>query len=648
MQFVDDVNPERQFLLDDRQSWHSIEHQWGSGHLVTDRGTHRWLAPAETKLDSTGAIATHILSPALRLDVTRVARHHLVETYRFTNPGPDSIEISGLGIQTPFADLYASSEHSLRHAVHAHVFTGGSWAWVLAQPMDGSGRVLGVVLRDGGLHSYSIESRNQFTSSNVRGHIVLQPTDHARNPDCFGGQPTFRLEPGQSHVLRWEIGFHDTAALFLATTNPPASFSQLSAPVGSPIRVIGLAGPISVDDPSVRVDTAGGEAILTAGRPGVHTVRIGGARTEIAFHRSVKEVVQARVDYILANQVTRERPGLLRFGIVGVDVRTRLRQQTNGWPDWTDGSERIGMAILLQQARARGWADDRVDDLLDGWARLAENHLLDDTAAPRRGSQDRAPSVRLYDSPWLAQFFVDRFNLLEDHHHLDLAARILERAFALGGDRFLAIGFSEACLDVIIALSANGENGRAEALSEQLVESARHFLAAGIRLPEHEVNYEQSIVAPLISLFIDAHRLTGDPAFVTAISDRLPWLLAFGGPQPHVRLAAIAIRHWDGYWFGIERLWGDVFPHYWSALTAGVLYRLPPELRTAVGDATALAILRANLVNYFDDGSATCAFVMPSTVDGRAAHMADPLANDQDWQLSIWLRLADRCGTPLA
>jgi hypothetical protein len=30
---------------------------------------------------------------------------------------------------------------------------------------------------------------------------------------------------------------------------------------------------------------------------------------------------------------------------------------------------------------------------------------------------------------------------------------------------------------------------------------------------------------------------------------------------------------------------------------------------------------------------------MPSSVDGRAAHTADPLANDQDWHLVLWLRL---------
>jgi hypothetical protein len=118
-------------------------------------------------------------------------------------------------------------------------------------------------------------------------------------------------------------------------------------------------------------------------------------------------------------------------------------------------------------------------------------------------------------------------------------------------------------------------------------------------------------------------------------------LLAFGGPQPHVRTRAVAIRHWDGFWFGADRQWGDTFPHYWSTLTAQVLLRLPPELRTDQGDAAARDVLVANMVNYREDGSATCAFVYPSTVDGRPAHREDPLANDQDWHAVIWMRLLD-------
>lgn len=72
------------------------------------------------------------------------------------------------------------------------------------------------------------------------------------------------------------------------------------------------------------------------------------------------------------------------------------------------------------------------------------------------------------------------------------------------------------------------------------------------------------------------------------------------------------------------------------------LLRLPATLRTDHTDRLAEAILRANMANYSEDGSATCAFVMPSTVDGRPAHTADPLANDQDWHLLLWMQAREQ------
>jgi hypothetical protein len=92
------------------------------------------------------------------------------------------------------------------------------------------------------------------------------------------------------------------------------------------------------------------------------------------------------------------------------------------------------------------------------------------------------------------------------------------------------------------------------------------------------------------------------------------------------------------------RLWGDVFPHYWSALSAVVYAAWPRELvdesQAAWLDAAKDAILRSNLVNFEADGSATCAFVYPSCVNGQSAYVADPLANDQDWALVYALRLS--------
>jgi len=85
-----------------------------------------------------------------------------------------------------------------------------------------------------------------------------------------------------------------------------------------------------------------------------------------------------------------------------------------------------------------------------------------------------------------------------------------------------------------------------------------------------------------------------------------------------------------------------VFPHYWSVLSAGVFLSWPQGLLEPAQRArlrrAGQAILRSNLVAFAPDGSATCAFVYPSCVNGRPAHVADPLANDQDWALVYALR----------
>ncbi|NUP15177.1 MAG: hypothetical protein HOZ81_03550 [Streptomyces sp.] len=640
-QFLDDLAPVRRFLLDQATApWHSVEHQWGSGHLVTDRGAARWLAPAELRAVGDTVEAVHAPVPGTRVEVRRsVDGAVLRESYTVVNSADEPLAVTGFGIQTPFADWYRDAQTSLEQAVHAHVFTGGTWAWVVAQPMSGEGSCLGLIVREGAVRGYSVESRNQASLSDVRGHLVLQITDHARNPDAFSGQPVLRLAPGESTSVAWEVGWYESVDAFTAATRPPAVFSAYAAETGTPIVV--EATSVSSPDPEVTVEReTEGRYRVASSAHGTRTLEIGdGARTEILFHLPLEEVVRRRVAYITRHQRATGRPGLLAHAFVPVNTRTGLTSATNGWSDWTDGSERIAMPLLLQAAVAHGLADAaEVEPLLDGWSRFAVRHLLDETDAPRRGSQSWHIEPRLYDMPWLARFFLDRYRAQDREEDLERAARIIERRFDLGGSAHLSIDVSPATAAVCDSLAAAGQTARAGRLRDRLVDSAREFARMGRRLPAHEVNYEQAIVAPLLDLLSDAYTLTGEALFHDAIEERLPWLLAFGGPQPHARLHGIAIRHWDGYWFGENRLWGDVFPHYWSVLTATTLLRLPATVRTGDTDRLAEAILRANMANYNDDGSATCAFVMPSTVDGRAAHTADPLANDQDWHLVLWLR----------
>lgn len=638
IQFIDPNAPERTFLLEAGIPWHSVEHAWGTGYVIADTFAGRWSTPDSMQTKTDAVTTQHQVASRLEIEVERRGGDTMRETYRFRNVGDQAMRITSLGIQTPFADLYPGASDALRRRVHAHLFTGGAWAWAAAQPMEGAGRILGVTVREGALWGYSVETRNTTTISNARGHMVLHVTDHARNPDAFGGQPVIQLTPGEEYVLAWDLAWYDDMASFIQATAAPARFSSLSATVGD-IIMVQTESPVRAAA-GVEVITTGDGARLTARTPGCYWVQIGeNARTEVLFHDRVEIAVRKRSAYVLAHQLSSERPSLLAHAIVPVDTSTRLTQTTNGWSDWSDGSERIGVAIMLQQGLLRGWLDKSVDIELGGWAQFARTHLIDINTAPRRGSQDQHSGIRLYDSPWLARFFLLRHEQHLRAEDLDLAARLLERAFELGIGRFLTIGFSEIVVDVAAALTHAGDDPRAAALRATLIESARYFIEIGTDLPGHEVAYEQSIIAPLLNLLIDAHRLSGDPLFIDEIRARLPWLTAFGGPQPHARLHGVAVRHWDGYWFGQRRQWGDVFPHYWSALTSTVLLRLPESLRTEESDALGYAILRANMANYFADGSATCAFVMPTSVDGVPAHAADPLANDQDFHLALWMQL---------
>ena len=128
-----------------------------------------------------------------------------------------------------------------------------------------------------------------------------------------------------------------------------------------------------------------------------------------------------------------------------------------------------------------------------------------------------------------------------------------------------------------------------------------------------------------------------DPQTKSGIVDVLS---RFNGNQPDHRLNEIAIRHWDGYWFGKRHTYGDTL-HQHSALSA----RAYLWYARAGGDAAwrrcAEHTYRNILAMFTPDGRATAAYMLPLTVtmvnrDGSLAEPTrrvqgpDPLANDQD------------------
>ena len=630
-----------EFLLDEKYPFFQAPHRWGKGFvLLKERRACKWGQPDHLSITQKKVLARHSMDGTIKLEVARHFGDYWTEEYTWHNVSRKSLILTSIGIRTPFRDVYSSSSASLRECCHAHLFPGGSYAFAWAWPMKGAGPGLGLRVTKGALWAYSIEGRNPVSSSNFRGHIVLHPTDAARAPLAFGGQPLIRLRPGESYRLRWEIGAYANWNEFRTRLALPVAAPVLSAQVGDAIALRTQPRARIKRDPDLRVKRSSSSTTVTSRRPGEWYLEVDGARgpTRLAvqFHAPIRKVVESRIDFILSRQRATERDFPRDGSFLPLDIRNGLRIDGGEWQDWSDARERLGMPALLQAARLRNWHDAAtLDKALHHFSRYAIDCLLGPGGEAWENSYQANPN-RLYNYPWLAEFFFHQYQLYHDPADVKRAGLIAEAYYRRGGSNFLA--FWDDVLPLIEALRSLGETSQAQSFKKSYLKHATTLLARGTDLPAHEVNYEQSMVAPLALLLLGAYGIQPDESYRRQLGTVLSWLEAFGGPQPHCRLRNIPIRHWDGYWFGIERLWGDVFPHYWSVLSARVFLRAAPLFpdRSERYRGIARDIYTSNLLNFFPDGGATCAFVFPSAVDGRPAHLADPLANDQDWAL-VWL-----------
>ena len=142
------------------------------------------------------------------------------------------------------------------------------------------------------------------------------------------------------------------------------------------------------------------------------------------------------------------------------------------WNDWSDGRERVGSALLLQELLRLGWGDSaRLTAAVEGYAAFVTDHVVrpDGTVVDYRADEQ---AVRLYNFPWFARFLLDAGNL-------ELAWRVMSRYNALGGQHFLAFELGRVVTDLADQLTATGRPADAEQLTGWLLEQAGCTSATG-------------------------------------------------------------------------------------------------------------------------------------------------------------------------
>ncbi len=566
------------------------------------------------KKDNGMAVSYELYLDKLTLKVERrTIGDNYRETYTFTNNDEEEIAIKAdkVGIYVPFNDNYDIPVVSLNRRCHAHIWCGGNNTYIYGLRMNGESNNIGLVLTKGYIDSYGVERKN---NSNDRGDFIFY-------------LPEFKLEPKESYVVEWEMfafidakDFYEKATLyeqFISFDTPRYAYSVDETIMVKSARKIDSAF-YDGEEVSVSKSKAGYEIIIADKNAGEKKLEInyGGYKTFLNFlvFESIDKVIDRRIKFIIDRQQITDKENTYYGAYVLYDNEENEPFVTRGRHSDKNGArERAGMTCLMLNRLIKSSKDQRFRKKISDSVKLAVNFiqreivLPDGTVSDDVGCKKNRLFHRKYNYAWYANVFTLMYEVTKDKDYLDKAMLILEKFYSIGGYKFYSIGIPM----IRIIETARRDNladigGRAR---ELFLRHGDTIIALGNNIPTHEVKY------------------------LEAGEKYLAYLIVMNGKQPDFHLNEISIRHWDGYWFGKSRLYGDTFPHHWSCLTAEVFSLYSKITGDKSYQEKADNILRNNLCLFDTDGSASCAYIYPKYVNGRKGAFYDPYANDQDWAL---------------
>ncbi|MGN1020542.1 MAG: hypothetical protein ACI4O7_09200 [Aristaeellaceae bacterium] len=580
---------------------------------------------------------------ASEVDTTREGDvWHTVIRLTNTADRPVMTHRHAIGITLPLDNRYERTDLCLTRRAHVHLFCGGQVSWAMGLRMGGEAPHLGLVLTSGSLDSYSVEHNGPL--ANDRGWMVLHPS-----ADVW--------QAGETREIAWTIFPHEGKADFFRRL--PAYSRYVHAEASRYVLHPGEEGVLSIRPGfaarGVRVDgeaLRGEDNVYTlrwrAQEPGEHTFRIEAVQDNgevirtwcrVLTHPSPAALAERRVRFLREHQQYRGELRCLQGAYLAYDNEEERPVYTPE-NDFNGGRERICMGILMAEYLLQGGddPDGALRASLDAYAAYVLRELVDGDTGVVFNDIGRDKSFkRTYNYPWFMRFFLSLYRLNGQMEHLRLAHRIAIRFYAHeDGVRFYPIEMPLAELDEALTgaqLLAERDGLRAW---ERL--HAQTLLETGVNYPPFEVAFEQSIVGPAADVLLQMYEITGEEQYLRGAEQHLRLLELFNGSQPDYHCHEVALRNWDGYWFGKRRLFGDTLPHYWSGITGNVFLRYARLTGRTDYLRRAEDSLRGVLPLIFPDGRASCACIYPAFTNGCPGNAFDPYANDQDWGLYFSLR----------
>lgn len=550
-------------------------------------------------------------------------------------------------INVPLADSYEGSVVCMKERCHAHVWAGLNSCYVRAERMGNSKFNLGLVMNDGSIASYS----QAYVKPNDRGVFLLDAS-------------AFSLTRNQTAHFSFTVFPYGTSEEFFAACKLSPAFIRITCPDGFTLlqgKSIEFKAETSAPVTEVEATATNGEVTAKADGSSVNltlkprttgeckvVLSVNGRKTYAAFNvlPALDGFIEKRLNRIIDEQQCLDPNSPLFGAFLVYDNREKAQYFDDGETDYNASRERLGMGILLA-GYLQTHENKKFSDALKKHTEFVKREFVDYETGSVYDSIGKNPSrKRLYNIPWATLYFTEIYNLTRDESCLDFIYKSLKFYYENGGTTFYPNGIRFA--EFMNALKTGGRNKEFDEITSLFDKHIANIVKNGTCYPPHEVNFEQTIVTPAVSLLLDKYELSGDEFYLKEAEKHLEILRRFDGDQPHYRLNKIPVRYWDDYWFGKAHTYGDTFPHYWSSLSGMCFYRYGKLTNNAHAAEYGKQCLFNTLCVVNADGIGSCAYVYPFRVLGtrRRDDMWAPLysefirgefnddfANDQDFAL---------------
>ncbi len=616
--------------------WHSSSFNWGLGYACFSlrnkdySGLIRWEEALEISIENDSCHVLYQVGPLfIKWERSFLPDGNYKEKCIVENPTAKTVYLDNLVFYTPFNDNYPDASVCVKKRCNAHVWCGGNIAWVNALRMGNEPPHLGMALREGSFSSYEIAERRLIgSSSNVRGTIGLLADVR-------------EITAGAEYVSEWHLFPHSGEDDFMSKARKIFLFPVLEAAnytlcPNEPLQ-LSVLDEAKVSSPEIYIDGSKLKGGWKATGHGEHTVKLeaDGKSTFLKFQTIIDpfELIRKRADFIVERQQVNDPDSELDGAFLVYD--NEMEKVYCGKGDYNEARERIGMGVMLAQLQ-RKVPNEKYVSALHKYHQFIRFKIQKPDGTVLNGVNDE--HCRPYNYPWAAWFHLEMYKTFKNKEFLIDAFNTLV-AFYKKGHEFYAINIP--VMSICSELLAAGMEHERKILLGHFKKQAAYISKRGLNYPSHEVVYEQSIVGPAAQLLLELYLVTGDEMYLNEVKPHLKCLEAFNGKQPDFHLNEIAIRHWDGWWFGKRPHWGDTFPHYWSTITANVFHRYWQASEDADYLKRARTILLNNLCLFSKDGMGSCAYVYPMLINGEPGKYYDPYANDQDWALAHYLDIED-------